>query len=744
MMSIIRSSLVFLVVMSANCCYGDANLADFCSDWLYEGPSQYDYNHDSIINFIDFSMLPTDQNYPATPFFATDSDIFVSHQNSLNDGIEHGNGKWYSPYNQIQSALDDTKLLPGTTIWVLNDRSYIFDGIDQKPHDGSICLLWDGHSGSSDTSRVVMRGYIGDGNDSKAVLDANNDLYRDLLQINAVSYITVKSLTLTNTNQLGRVDGWRWGKRNIFFNRTLGKTSNGVIIDNCLFENYSRAIEDIGTGKGGPLTVKNCVIHLGRVTTDDYCIMLASNVSVVFENNIFNGTGRAKIFKLISASPSPAVFTNNTFRCAVNAFQIGTGTVNITLMNNIICDIASNTFENNTPSTLVRVTHSGNIYHLRDNSNGVFNTQPDYVDPSSDNNKTNGIYLTNFEGLGSQVGLLDIGLSYPEMHVYDPNWTCIMRDFKGWHMVPLGLPGSFDDSGFREQGNILYDPNGGDRTYAMTYTGYQGTYVAGDTLSFVGAAFSRDGINWTRYGQLLTLPSEDPYIVKVGDTYHLYYEDKTRIVSGGHLWMENGIGHAISTDLVNWTYDPDPNKNRVFGMAPGWESQDTSSPVVWVEDGKWYMLYEGRGSNNPGQIGLAWSDDGLNWTRSPANPIIVQAPHGQWDDAACVPDDIRKINGVYWIIYHGIDSGVPGRSRPGIVYTTKPPIEWTRADIYREPRNPMFFSTGSPSTQGIPDGTVMFYPGDSPFLAALDVSGLGISRFIFVNDANAPIVTPLP
>src|SRR5690606_3636057 len=53
-----------------------------------------------------------------------------------------------------------------------------------------------------------------------------------------------------------------------------------------------------------------------------------------------------------------------------------------------------------------------------------------------------------------------------------------------------------------------------------------------------------------------------------------------------------------------------------------WESQDVSSPTVFIKNGTFYMLYEGRGGSvNFGASGLATSSDGIHFTKHPSNPI---------------------------------------------------------------------------------------------------------------------------
>jgi hypothetical protein len=242
----------------------------------------------------------------------------------------------------------------------------------------------------------------------------------------------------------------------------------------------------------------------------------------------------------------------------------------------------------------------------------------------------------------------------------------------GTEIVAVGTSSDFDER-IREIGNVLYDPTDTGEEYKLVYTGYQGAYDGNDT--FVGYAYSSDGLNWTKGGKL-TLGadrnSEDPYLVKSGSTYYLYVEDKEDVPF-------RDIRCYTSTDFSTWT-----DQGEVLGPAgAGWEATDVSSPTVWIEGSTWYMLYEGRGTNQNGAVGLATSSDGLTWTKDAGNPVLVgqnatysYAGPIAWADAL-VPDDIVKVDTTYILHFHG---RTPGRNdfRSGVA--TSADLEtWTDA-----------------------------------------------------------------
>jgi len=218
------------------------------------------------------------------------------------------------------------------------------------------------------------------------------------------------------------------------------------------------------------------------------------------------------------------------------------------------------------------------------------------------------------------------------------------------------------DNSIREQGNILFNATG-NGLYITTYTGFNGSYAENNTC--IGWANSTDGINWNKQGKLISCggstnsvfnASEDPYLIYNGSTYLLYVEDKQSNPFAN-------ISLFTSTDLTNW------NSIGVIlkpNVSSGWGINDVSSPVVFIEDNIYYMFYEGRGGNaSTGEMGLANSTDGINWN-------IIQSPivrrNSGWSQGSIVPDDIYKVNDVYYLLVHGYNIN-QGWST-GIVTTT--------------------------------------------------------------------------
>lgn len=128
-------------------------------------------------------------------------------------------------------------------------------------------------------------------------------------------------------------------------------------------------------------------------------------------------------------------------------------------------------------------------------------------------------------------------------------------------------------------------------------------------------------------------------MVRVGDTFHLYYE-------GGRTGCGDlQIGHATSTDGLHWVKDP---ANPVLrpGGADAWDEGATWDPFVICEDGVFKMWYGGEKKNHRDfQCGYAVSKDGVHFQKKGK---ISKFPGGEMADMHLVHD---KKSGRYYMYY---------------------------------------------------------------------------------------------
>ena len=106
-----------------------------------------------------------------------------------------------------------------------------------------------------------------------------------------------------------------------------------------------------------------------------------------------------------------------------------------------------------------------------------------------------------------------------------------------------------------------------------------------------------------------------------------------------------------------------------------WETQCIEAPTTVVRGDKLYMFYAGGYNNNPQHIGVAVSDDGVNWTRLWNVPFITNGPKGQWNESESGhPGVFVDDDGQTWLFFQGNKTG--GKDW----YLSRVKIDWKEQD----------------------------------------------------------------
>lgn len=157
--------------------------------------------------------------------------------------------------------------------------------------------------------------------------------------------------------------------------------------------------------------------------------------------------------------------------------------------------------------------------------------------------------------------------------------------------------------------------------------------VAGSCSSSDGRhpapAPTAEAINWVRDPANPILSLDTPDFRSIGDP--------TYLLDGGthRLWFSAVgddlnrafVGYSDSVDGITW----DPPSMALTPSAPGgWDDQKVETPSVLRDDmepdssRRYKMYYGGASSTAPNihQIGLAYSPDGMTWTRAPLGESI--------------------------------------------------------------------------------------------------------------------------
>ncbi len=185
-------------------------------------------------------------------------------------------------------------------------------------------------------------------------------------------------------------------------------------------------------------------------------------------------------------------------------------------------------------------------------------------------------------------------------------------------------------------GDLQAAPHGAGNAYAPEILFHNGVYrmwygaQGSDGHDRILLAESADGLAWEPKGVALDHGDanhvNDPSVVKVGDTFFLYY---TR----APVDIRDEIALATSPDGVNWQ-----ERGTVFrpGADGTWDSLLVGRPSVLHENGRFRMWYDGRRDLPTGApaegvpksdrsvraVGYAESVDGLTWIRPQAEPVF--------------------------------------------------------------------------------------------------------------------------
>lgn len=224
-------------------------------------------------------------------------------------------------------------------------------------------------------------------------------------------------------------------------------------------------------------------------------------------------------------------------------------------------------------------------------------------------------------------------------------------------VIELGRDGCFDDNGMI-LGDVIQGPEG----IYMFYVGFQ-LVAKAKFLAFSGLALSKDN------GETFNRISEAPILGRsggqtiIGAIHSVRYENKRwRIwyASGNDWEYINGkpfpqyhIRYTETDDLLNI-----PRSGSICVDVEGTEYR-IGRPRVYYIDRRYVMYYTKGTTGGEYFPGIAYSTDGVDWSRSDAELGIALSTDG-WDcNTLCYPALINHGNRLY-MFYNGNNMGVDG------------------------------------------------------------------------------------
>jgi predicted GH43/DUF377 family glycosyl hydrolase len=199
----------------------------------------------------------------------------------------------------------------------------------------------------------------------------------------------------------------------------------------------------------------------------------------------------------------------------------------------------------------------------------------------------------------------------------------------------------------------VYNPTtiAADDRIAMIYRAEPGT----DKNSCLGLAFSSDGISFERYERNpILVPDEvydyfceDPKVVKFGETYYLIYG------GGEPSYVKQTPGNirlATSKDLIHWE-----KHGEILQPKYEWESGQIKAGVIVPQkiNGKYWMYYQGEVKPWHTAMGLAYSEDLLQWNQ--LDRPVMEPRKDSWDSQGTEPGCAVVLPEGILVIYNGWD-----------------------------------------------------------------------------------------
>jgi len=250
--------------------------------------------------------------------------------------------------------------------------------------------------------------------------------------------------------------------------------------------------------------------------------------------------------------------------------------------------------------------------------------------------------------------------------------TCIYENgvFKLW-CTKDALPSiyyatSTDGINFGTATKVFGNGVGGESGYArLSYVFKNGTtyymVYASNSANTISYATSSDGINWTKQGDIFTITQLNSagWAVDAGALGNLgVYFDGSQWV----MWVESkggsatwNLGRITSPDLVTWTID------TVWPRIAPYEKQiGLGGPQPFLHGGKHYMIaHESMTGSLPSVPILLFSNDGLNWGKAPANPLLNWSDVYEVDQMA--DPCLIEANGKLYL-YYAANNNNPGKA----------------------------------------------------------------------------------
>ena len=179
-----------------------------------------------------------------------------------------------------------------------------------------------------------------------------------------------------------------------------------------------------------------------------------------------------------------------------------------------------------------------------------------------------------------------------------------------------------------------------------------------------GLATSSDGRVWEKKGQILQpgpAAWEGEYIAANGAVHenNYYYQAGSP--------PQIGLARSLRNKL--------PEPVLKVGPRGAWDERGVADPFILKAGGKLYMYFLGQDRARRQHLGVAESNDGVQWTKSLNNPILELGVPGAFDENGLGEPAVWPQFGRWWMLYTGRDK--KEWRRTGLAVSTDG-IKWER------------------------------------------------------------------
>ncbi len=232
----------------------------------------------------------------------------------------------------------------------------------------------------------------------------------------------------------------------------------------------------------------------------------------------------------------------------------------------------------------------------------------------------------------------------------------------------------------------------------------------------IGYTESADSLNWSE-PQIVLAPCDSGWEERVNRCCIAHKDSQYYMWYTGQTNDRSFIGLALSDDGLEWRR---VSKKPVLEPSTDWEKAAVMYPNVrWDEEAQLFKMYYSAGEQNaPNAIGYATSPNGINWTRYANNPIFTADPRCKWEQHRVTACQVIPYDGWFYMFYVGFEN--EKTAHICIARSLDGLTNWERG------RGPFFF----PSYQKAWDGKTCY----KPFV--IDKSK---SWYLWYNDTNGAV-----